>query len=497
MSSLPKARSKAGWLVRGLATFAVLAALFPREASSQSTPPKTSSASAELARLAKSPDYKGFFVGVEAIEIDTGRVLVAGGEHQPLNPASNAKLVTAVAALALLHPEHRFETGLYGPSTKGPVLSGPLVLRGYGDPSLSTGHLYEMALQLKRDGVKRVDGGIYVDQRFYDDQHVPPAFEQQPNEWMPFRAPVAAVSLDENVVVATLRPGGGGGAIVTFWPPGFVDVEGTVKVEEGGAANVRMTLGPSPNDPYRMKAVVGGTIPADVRGVTYYRRVEDPRLLAGYALKAVLSDMGIEVRGEVRAGSANAHSLLARHRSEPLAALLLPVGKASDNFYAEMILKTLGGEKKAKPAATGSGADLATKFLEKIGALDEGVVVKNGSGLFDANRSTAHQLATLIRWAYREPSIQPEFLTHLSVGGVDGTLAGRFKSEHARRAVRAKTGTLDDAVSLSGVVLAPPGRSPVAFSVLINGCKGRVAKARGFADKIVSQIVKDVWGGAT
>ncbi|MGZ3416527.1 MAG: D-alanyl-D-alanine carboxypeptidase/D-alanyl-D-alanine endopeptidase [Polyangiales bacterium] len=468
--------------------------LLPSSASSQANAQKASAAQGELARLAANAEYKGFHVGVEAIEIDTGRVLVAAGEHQALNPASNEKIVTAITALHYLHPEHRFETGLYGPSTKGPVLSGPLVLKGYGDPSLTVGDLYEMALELKRDGVKRVDGGIIVDQRFYDDQFTPPAFEQQPNEWMPFRAPVAAVSLGENVIVATIRPGGGDQAIVTFWPPGFVDVDGHVKLSDGGGANVQMQLGASSSDPMRMKATVSGSIPSDVRGVTYYRRVEDPRLLAGYALKAVLNDLGIEVKGEIRSGTGGAHTLLAKHSSAPLAAILLPVGKNSDNFYAETMLKVLGGEKKGKPAGTANGADLATKFLSTIGALDNGVVIKNGSGLFDANRATAHELATLLRWAYREPSIQPELLTHLSIGGVDGTLHGRFRSEHARRAVRAKTGTLDDAVALSGFVLAPPGRSPVAFSVLINNCKGRVAQARGFADKLVAKIVHEVWG---
>ena len=100
----------------------------------------------------------------------------------------------------------------------------------------------------------------------------------------------------------------------------------------------------------------------------------------------------------------------------------------------------------------------------------------------------------MLRWAYREPAIHGEMLTQLSIGGVDGTLHGRFRGEHARRAVRAKTGTLDDAVALSGYVLAPAGRSAVAFSILINNCKGHVPQARGFADKLVAQIVKEVWG---
>ncbi len=483
-------------LVAALAPMLVFSGLLsttaPREASSQSAPPPSLVAK-ELARLAAGSEVKGFHVGVEVVEIETGRVLAAAGEHQPLNPASNEKIVTAITVLSMLHPEFRVETGLFGPSTKGSVLSGSLVLRGYGDPSLRVGDLYAMALELKRDGVKRIDGGIIVDQRFFDDQYTPPAFDQQPGEWMPFRANVSALSLDENVLVATIRPSGGGVATVTIWPPGLVDVEGTVKLDEG-KPTVQLALAKAEGNPQRMKAIVSGTIPGDVRGVTYYRRVEDPSLLGGYALKAVLTDLGIEVKGDVKVGSGGG-TLLAKHKSAPLAALLLPVGKDSDNFYAETLLKVLGGEKKGKPATSAKGAEIVTEFLGKIGALDAGVTISNGSGLFDGNRATAHELATALRWAYREPSLHAEMLTQMSIGGIDGTLRGRFKSEHERRAIRAKTGTLDDAVALSGYVLAPPGKSAVAFSVLVNGCKGRVGVARGFADKIVEKIVKELWAG--
>src|SRR4051812_34893411 len=100
-----------------------LGVALPRPASSQSNPPGAAVAK-ELARLAASEDVRGFHVGVEVVEIDTGRVMAAAGEHQPLNPASNEKLVTTVAVLSKLRPEYRFETGIYGPSTKGSVLSG-------------------------------------------------------------------------------------------------------------------------------------------------------------------------------------------------------------------------------------------------------------------------------------------------------------------------------------------------------------------------------------
>src|SRR5258708_31424611 len=109
-----------------------------RTASSQASAP-SSNVAKTLAHLAANDEYKGFRVGVEVVEVETGRVLAAAGEHQPLNPASNEKIVTTLAVLSLLHPEHRFETGLYGSSSKGPVLSGAITLRGYGDPSLRVG----------------------------------------------------------------------------------------------------------------------------------------------------------------------------------------------------------------------------------------------------------------------------------------------------------------------------------------------------------------------
>jgi D-alanyl-D-alanine carboxypeptidase/D-alanyl-D-alanine-endopeptidase (penicillin-binding protein 4) len=313
-----------------------------------------------------------------------------------------------------------------------------------------------MVQDLKSFGVKRVEGDVVVDQRFFDEQTTPPAFEQQPNEWAGFRAPVSAVALDENCLTMTVRPGAvGSSARVEFDPPGFVDLEGTIKTAEGGGADtVELALaGSGP----RMSAKVSGAVAGDSRVVRFTRRAEDPRLLAGYALKAVLERSGIEVKGDVKLGTAHGHTL-AKHFSAPLSTLLYALGKQSDNFYAEMVYKTLGGEGKARPARAGDAAEVVTKFLQRSGAMDAGVVIKNGSGLFDANRVTAWSTVELLRWAWRDPAVQPEFLAQLAVGGVDGTLHKRFRQELTRRRVRAKTGTLDDVIALSGYSCATAAR---------------------------------------
>jgi len=431
-------------------------------------------------------------VGVVLMDCETGNVLAQAGEHLPLNPASNAKLYTAAAALAILHGSHRYQTTLSG-AVKGGVASG-LVLRGLGDPSLRTQDLWAMAQELKAHGVKRVEGDLTVEQRFFDEQTTPPAFEQQPNEWASFRAPVSAVAVNENTVTLTIRPqGSGGNAIASFDPPGFVDVEGAVKTGGEGADTVGLELAPAGK---RLSAKLSGTIGSDAKLVRYTRRVDDPQLLAGYALKAVLKDSGIETSGDVKLGTGTEKSkggVLARHESEPLSTLLYALGKSSDNFYAEMIFKSIAAEAKARPGKSQDAAEVVTRWLEKNDLSDAGLVVKNGSGLFDANRTTALSVAKLLRFAWQDPIMRGEFLAQLSIGGVDGTLHKRFRDLRAHRSVRAKTGTLESAIALSGYVLGPPGKGAVAFSIMFNKVSGHGSDARIAADKLVERLHARLW----
>jgi serine-type D-Ala-D-Ala carboxypeptidase/endopeptidase (penicillin-binding protein 4) len=443
--------------------------------------------------IASDRALEGASVGIAVLDVASGRLLAGVNEHVALNPASNAKLYTAGAALAILRGEHRYETTLAG-RLDGDAVSGPLVLRGFGDPSLSTSDLWAMVEELKAFGVKRVEGDVAVDQRFHDDATTPPAFDQQPNEWAGFRAPVSAVALDENCLTLTVRPAAGhgqpgGAARIEFDPPGFVEVDGGVRVGDPGTAdNVELALAGAGS---RMTAHVSGSIGADSRLVRYTRRVEDPRLLAGFALKALLERAGIAVSGEVRLGrdaDGNRH-VLARHFSEPLSSLIYALGKQSDNFYAEMVFKSLGGEAKGRPARSADSAALVTGWLDRIGASDSGIVIKNGSGLFDANRVTAWSTVSVLRWAWRDPEVQPEYLAQLSVGGVDGTLRHRFRTERMKRRVRAKTGTLDDVIALSGYFLRDGG-APVAFSILFNHVGGKQDGARHAADRLVELIAR-------
>jgi len=461
----------------------------PEGSSSKSEKGRSPELDAAVRALVRDHTLKDAQIGIVLMDAESGAILAQHGEHTVLNPASNAKLYTAAAALGLLHGSHRYQTTISG-TIKGGGLSG-LVLRGHGDPSLRSQDLWAMVQELKAHGARRIEGDIHVDQKFFDEQTTPPAFEQQPNEWAAFRAPVSAVALNGNTVTLAVRPTKSGESAIAFFdPPGFVYVEGTVKTGDEGADTVGLELTPNGK---RLSAKLSGSVGQDAKLVRYTRRVDDPRLLAGYALKAILEEAGLKGAEGVKLGEGGKGGVLARHESDPLSQLLYALGKNSDNFYAEMIFKSIAPEVKSRPGKSQDSAELVKDWVEKHELSDTGVVIKNGSGLFDSNRTTAYSMARLLRFAWQDTALKNEFVAQLSIGGVDGTLHKRFRDTRHERSIRAKTGTLDDAIALSGYVLGPPGKGNVCFAIVFNKVSGHAAAARAAADKLVDLVHDQRW----
>ena len=243
-------------------------------------------------------------------------------------------------------------------------------------------------------------------------------------------------------------------------------------------------------------AHLGGAVAEGSAPLHYRQRVEDPRLLPGYALRSALTALGIACDGPLELGGALERAELVLHRSRPLSELLPELGKSSDNFYAETLLKALGAAVRGAPGTSAAGAEVAVAWLKEIGAFDAGTRVTNGSGLFDTNRLSPRTLARVLTRACHDPAVAPDFLSQLAVGGVDGTLKLRFRGLASRRAVLAKTGTLNDVVALSGYVVGPDKRPAVAFSFIASNLHGRLSEARQHIDRVVELTAAALWNGA-
>ncbi|MET0283058.1 MAG: D-alanyl-D-alanine carboxypeptidase/D-alanyl-D-alanine-endopeptidase [Polyangiales bacterium] len=442
------------------------------------------------AKLTELVQKSGLGNGMGAVVADawSGERLYTLNPETPRNPASNMKLITAATALVELGADRRLRTTLAGSiGAEGHVAQ--LVLRGEGDPSLAFEDLLALAGKLSDVGVRSV-GEIVVDGSYFDDQILPPAYEQQPREIAAFRAAVAAVSVDRNAFELRVVPGAlDGPAVVRLRCPDYFAIESTLKTTASGAPVVVAEQKPRGE---QMALKLSGSMPATVRSVGYERRIESPLPYAGHCLKAALRTRSIAGEQVVRVGApSEMPPTLLTHESAALSVLLQRVGKNSDNFYAEMLLKVIGAESAHRAGTSALGVARAKALLSNAGAAADQATIVNGSGLFKGGAVSPAVLSKLLTHVYRDPSIRSEYIAQLAVAGRDGTLATRLSDLKKPRVVRAKTGTLDDVVALSGYVLGP--EQSLTFSFVFNGVSGKQWLARDTADAMVRALVAHLY----
>jgi D-alanyl-D-alanine carboxypeptidase/D-alanyl-D-alanine-endopeptidase (penicillin-binding protein 4) len=435
--------------------------------------------------LAEAP-LSGARAGVVVASLRTGEVLYARNPDVLLNPASNVKLVTTAAALARLGPAYRFETEVLADPTGGAARA--LYVRGKGDPSLVTERLWALAADLRLAGVTKV-GDLVVDESWFDGERIGPGFDQEEGD-RSYLAPSGAASLNFNTVAIHVAPGdrpGQRGRVAVEPASGFLElVNRTTTVRASARRHLVPSSQPLPGG--RQRIVVEGRLPAGSRPQAIWRRIDEPALYLGHTLAALLELRGVQVTGKVRVGSVPAGARLVHvAESEPLAEIVRYLNKGSNNFVAEQLLRTLGAELRGSPGTWGKGVAAVEDFLAEVGIPRGAYVMRNGSGLNDANRFSARQLVTLLRFMWGRFRVGPEYAASLPVAGHDGTLRWRLEGTDADGRVRAKTGTLENVTSLSGYVEGGAD-GPLAFAVIVNDFPGRAGSAVRAVDALGSAL---------
>lgn len=137
------------------------------------------SVGARLAASLESPALPRERTAALALDLATGMVVFAHNERMPLVPASNEKLPVSWAALTLLGPAYRFHTELVGVGVQyGRIWRGNLVLKGYGDPTLSSRDLDALAAQVRSAGIRAVTGRVLGDESYYDARRSAPGWKR-------------------------------------------------------------------------------------------------------------------------------------------------------------------------------------------------------------------------------------------------------------------------------------------------------------------------------
>ena len=176
-----------------------------------------------IAAVLEPADLARGFWGIEVVSLSTGKVLYARDADKLFTPASNTKLFTTAAAMALIGPDYTFHTTV---ETNGTLdthgrLTGDLVLVGRGDPNLSGRELpyalhterndhpirvlEQLADTLAQKGVKYVDGDIVADDSYFAFERYGEGWTQDDLVWAD-GAPVSALTINDNVIFVNILP---------------------------------------------------------------------------------------------------------------------------------------------------------------------------------------------------------------------------------------------------------------------------------------------------
>lgn len=464
---------------------------------SASTPTSSISPAARLRH-----DLATVFTGTPAdrvlwgIQIATpdGEVVYEQNPHGLLMPASNMKILTLAAAAQQLGWDYTFETTVQATTPLDPdgTIRGDLVVRGNGDPTISRQSgggetLASWADLLWSAGVRRVEGRVIGDGTPLPGDRFGQAW-QWDDLTFGYAAPVSGLIYNENTAEIVIGPGPSEGAAASVT---LVDSASGLSIDSA----VRTTSSPTPSrlslrrTPGEQQVYLAGEVALDSRRLSSFVAVDDPGRYFARAFRDALVARGIAVTGpgttiesDPPGPVAPGAPVFVRHRSMPLRDLAKRLMKISQNLYAEVLFRTLGGGEATDPRARETMSEVIGQWVEG----PQEFVISDGSGLSRFNLTSAATLTRVLLAMFREPKDREPWMAALPVAGKDGTLERRMKGTPAEGRVHAKTGTIRYARALSGYAETKDG-DWLVFSIIANNFAGAVTAAD--VDRLTEQAV--------
>jgi len=401
-------------------------------------------------------------------DLESGEVLLQWHHGVARNPGSTIKLLTTLAALDVLGPTYTWQTDVYalGSVTDG-RLDGDLLLKGNGDPFLVTERVWQLLRRIQQSGVREIGGNLLLDDSYFDvAEHDAAAFDRQPLR--AYNVAPNALLMNFKVVRYWFEPADDGKSVRVWLDPDLanLNVANRLTLAQGRCRGYQRGITVSADDATNTMTF-SGKFPSGCDRYAMDRSALGHNAFAFGLFASLWRDSGGKLEGDWKSAIAPEDmEPIVEFRSLPLVDVITRVNKYSNNVMARQLLYTLSAEVLGVPGTEAGGRKVIGDWLQEKQLEFSKLAFDNGAGLSREARMTAADFGTMLRFAWRQPYM-PEFVSSLSLAGLDGTLTYRMDGGPLEGMAHLKTGSLDHVAGVAGYLQARSGRR-LAVVVLQN-----------------------------
>lgn len=405
-------------------------------------------------------------LSVYVARVSTGEPVLRWHDDEPRNPASVMKLLTTLAALDSLGPTYTWKTEVY---LEGEVheetLDGNLLLKGYGDPYLVAERLWQIVRAVRRAGIRNIAGDLLLDDSWFNvADYDPAAFDGEPLR--AYNVAPNALMVNFKAVRYIFEPDLTSASVSLSLLPELdnLQVVNHLSLEDGRCRGYQRGITITANAGVD-QMIFSGNFPSGCSTYSLYRTALSHNEFAYGMFKAMWRELG----GELAGGWENVvhegdDEPFMTFDSVPLSDVITMVNKHSNNVMARQILLTLAAEKYGPPGVVENGRKAVREWLESRELDVDELTLDNGAGLSRNARITAHEVGMLLEYAY-DSRFMPEYLSSLSLAGLDGTLSRRLDEAGLTGMAHLKTGSMDDVTAIAGYLQSRAGERYIVVAL--------------------------------
>ena len=466
--------------------------------------------------VAADPAFSQAVVGICARKAD-GTPLVEMNSETMMLPASNMKLISTGAALHALGTDMQFETRLgYDGTVEDGTLHGDLYIIGGGDPTLGSKDSIAVDIDhtfaqweaiIRANGITRIEGRIIGDGRWFEGMAEEPTWLLE-DAGTYYGTGTTGLMFYENMQSFAVSAGAQVGDPVNISPSypdaPWMEFRYNCSTGEKGTGDM-LYMYASDLAPI---AEIRGTFGVDRAAKRLDCANKFPEHTCASYFHDFLKQRGLECTGgvadlnirESELEDIDSLTVIGSTFSPTLDRIVFETNHASNNLYAETLMRTLGKELRGSACYDSSYVALNDILKDLKVDVSRGAQIQDGSGLSRQNYISADFICRFLAAMTVSPSYGT-FLASLPSPGGSGTLQYNMSGKPAslRNRIKVKSGSMNGVRCYSGYILPSENSGgqadglpadTIVFSILTNNCTSPTWQVRPLLDRIMAALAE-------